>query len=245
MDSDAAENWQALAESLRQRFVVVEQTIEAAGRRFELLKPRSPDELISEEDFNRDERLPYWADVWPSALCLAERISELPPGGRLLELGCGVGYVGAVAAACGFDVVATDYYAEALEFTEVNLARNGLPRYATRLVDWRQFPDDLGEFDVVVAADVLYEKAYPALVAAAIDRTLRRNGLALVADPGRRGAAPFQDECRARGLSVRHSLQAPFHNGTVQHTVDLYEVRMLDCAGDSRKLTESQPTPTF
>lgn len=222
------DDWQTVADSLKQRFVVVEQTIEAAGRRFELVKPRSPDELISEEDFNRDERLPYWADVWPSALCLAERIAQLPPHGRLLELGCGVGYVCAVAAACGFDVMATDYYAEALEFTEVNLARNGLPRTGTRLVDWRCFPGDLGRFDVVVAADVLYEKAYPALVAAAIDRTLKREGLALVADPGRRGAAPFHDECRQRGLSIQRSLQSPFHNGTVQHTVDLYEVRAAE-----------------
>lgn len=219
------DDWQAAAESLRRRFAVVEQTISAVGRRFDLLKPRSPDELISEEDFNRDERLPYWADVWPSALCLAERIAQLSPGGRLLELGCGVGYVCAVATACGFDVVATDYYAEALEFTEVNLARNALPPATTRLVDWRSFPADLGTFELVVAADVLYEKAYPALVAAAIERTLKQDGLALVADPGRRGAVPFHDECRQRGLSIDRGLQAPFHNGAVEHTVDLYEIR--------------------
>ncbi|MGH7134601.1 MAG: class I SAM-dependent methyltransferase, partial [Pirellulales bacterium] len=184
--SRAGESWQTAAESLRGRFVVVEQVIETAGRRFELLRPRSPDELISEEDFNRDERLPYWADVWPSALCLAERIAQLPQSGtRLLELGCGVGYVCAVAAARGFQVTATDYYPEALEFTQVNLAGNRLPGAASRLVDWRSFPDDLGTFDIVVAADVLYEKAYPTLVAAAIARSLEPDGVALVADPGR------------------------------------------------------------
>ncbi|HET6880025.1 MAG TPA: methyltransferase domain-containing protein [Pirellulales bacterium] len=213
------------AESLNERFVVVEQVIEAASRRFELLKPRSPDELISEEDFNRDERLPYWADVWPSALCLAEQIGHLPARGRMLELGCGVGFVCAVAIACGFDVVATDYYAEALEFTEVNLARNGLARPITRLVDWRSFPDDLGQFDLVAAADVLYEKDYPALVAAAIDRTLAPKGVGLVADPGRRGGTPFQQECRNRGMSIERLRQSPYHNGSVQHTVDLFEIR--------------------
>lgn len=219
------DDWQAAAETFGRRFVVVEQAFEAAGRRFELLKPRSPDELISEEDFNRDERLPYWADVWPSALCLAERIAQLPPGGRLLELGCGVGFVCAVAAACGFEVTATDYYAEALEFTQVNLAKNGLPRAATRLVDWRRFPDDLGQFDWVVAADVLYEKDYPALVAAAIDRGLKPSGCALVADPGRRRAMPFDQECRDRQLSLRRIQQSPYHNGATLHTVDLYEIR--------------------
>lgn len=219
-------DWQSLAVSLRGRFNVAEQTIEVADLRLKLLKPRSPDELISEDDFNRDERLPYWADVWPSALCLAERIAPLTgKGKRMLELGCGVGYVCAVAAARGFETLATDYYAEALEFTEVNLARNGLPPIATRQHDWRRLSDDLGTFDVVAAADVLYEKAYPALIATAIERTLKRDGIALIADPGRRGAGPFQKECRQRGLSVCHALQAPYHNGTVTHTVDLYEIR--------------------
>lgn len=219
-------DWRPLAESLAARFVVVEQGIETAGRRFDLLKPRSPDELISEDDFNRDERLPHWADIWPSALCLAERIAQLTgEGRRLLELGCGVGFACAVAALRGFQVLATDYYAEALEFTELNLARNGLPAVTARLIDWRSLPDDLGRFDVIAAADVLYEKAYPALIAAAIDRTLAPDGLALVADPGRRGGEPFQQECRGRGLAVDRVRQAPYDNGTVCHTVDLYEIR--------------------
>ncbi|HQU43593.1 MAG: hypothetical protein B7Z73_10625, partial [Planctomycetia bacterium 21-64-5] len=146
-------------------------------------------------------------------------------GKRLIELGCGVGFICAVAAHGRFEVLATDYYAEALEFTEVNCARNGLPPIATRLIDWRNLPSDLGTFDVVVAADVLYERAYPALIAAAIDDTLATDGLALVADPGRRGAAPFQDECRGRGLAIERVLQAPFDNGTVTHSVVLYEIR--------------------
>jgi ETFB lysine methyltransferase len=218
-------DWHALADSLRRRFTVVEQTFEVAGRRFELVKPRSPDELINEEEFNRDERLPYWADVWPSAICLAERVAgETGTGKRLLELGCGVGYVCAVAAARGFDVLATDYYVEALEFTQVNLARNQLPPVKTQLIDWRVLHDDLGVFDVVAAADVLYEKTYPALIAKAIEQTLKPDGVALIADPGRRGAATFQQKCRLQDLSIQRVLQASFHNGTVEHTVDLYAI---------------------
>lgn len=223
--ADTPADWQTLAESLGRRFVTVEHRVTLAGREYRLLKPRSSDELINEEDFNRDERLPYWADVWPSALCLAERVAtEAGQGRRFLELGCGLGYVSAGAAARGFEVLATDYYAEALEFTWLNVRRNGLAGPPTKLVDWRKFPTDLGRFDVVAAADVLYEKAYPALIAAAVARTLAPGGLGLLTDPGRRGAAPFRDECAARGLSVNKILQAPFHNGSVWHTVDLYEI---------------------
>jgi predicted nicotinamide N-methyase len=222
---DTAANWRTMAERLRSRFDVVEQVVSLGGRTYELFKPRSPDELIDEADFNRDERLPYWADVWPSALALAEPIArEARPGRRFLELGCGVGYVCAVAARAGFDVLATDYYADALQFTVVNSLRNGLPTPATRLVDWRELPLDLGLFDLVVAADVLYERDYPALIAAAIEQTLAPGGLGLVADPGRRGAEPFAVECRARGLSINRRSQAAHDNGSVRHTVDLYQI---------------------
>lgn len=219
-------DWQSLADALGRRFVIVEHELNLADRDYRLLKPRSPDELIDEEDFNRDERLPYWADVWPSALCLAARVAaEAGQGRRFLELGCGIGYVCAVAIHQGFEVLATDYYAESLDFTWLNARRNGLPGPETKLVDWRSFPADLGRFDLVAAADVLYEKDYPGLIAAALAQTLAPGGLGLVADPGRRGAAPFVDECAARGLQVNKALTAPFDNGSVCHTVDLYELR--------------------
>ena len=87
-------------------------------RRYWLWRPASVDDLISEEDFAVDERIPYWADCWPSARVLAEHIAGSCGGGRrMLELGCGVGLVSLAAAAAGFDVLATDYYADALEFT--------------------------------------------------------------------------------------------------------------------------------
>jgi len=229
--NESSVDLQTLADSLRAKFVVVEQCVTLAETKYSLLKPRSPDELIDEADFNRDERLPYWADVWPSALALAERVAVEPGAGRrFLELGCGIGYVCAVAARKGFDVLATDYYAEALEFAVVNALGNGLPCPATRLVDWRELPSDLGRFELVVAADVLYERAYPALVAEAIERTLAPGGLGLVADPGRRGAEPFAVECRARGLAIQRLSQAPHDNGSVRHTVDLYEIRR--CFGE-------------
>ncbi len=227
-DRPVTNDWQTLADMLSGRFTVIEQQFVLANKQYQWLKPRSPDELISEEDFNRDERLPYWADVWPSAIALAERVAkENGAGRRFLELGCGAGFVCAAAAQVGFEVLATDYYAEALEFTWLNLRRNGLPGPATRVVDWRDFPADLVQFDLVAAADVLYEREYPALVASAYQKALAPGGLGLLADPGRRGAGPFVVECQARGLSVRRLSQAPHFNGSVTHTVDLYEIRHL------------------
>jgi predicted nicotinamide N-methyase len=213
-------------QSLRRRFELAQSEVTIAGRVYRLLRPRNVDDLISEEDFAIDERIPYWADVWPSARILAERLAPMPGAGQsLLELGCGVGLPSLVAAAAGFKVLATDYYAEALEFTEANAERNGLAGVDTRLVDWRRLPDDLGRFDVILAADVLYEKPQAALVAGVLDRCLAPGGWALVSDPGRRTADAFAAACDELRLKASCVDRVPTVDAGASLTVSIFEVR--------------------
>ena len=191
------------AQSLSRRFELAHTAVEIGGHAYELLKPRNVDDLISEEDFNLDERIPYWADCWPSARVLAEHISRTAgPGRTLLELGCGIGLVSLAAARVGYEVLATDYYADALEFAAANAQLHELD-LDTRLVDWRKLPDDLGRYDVVAASDVLYEAPQAMLVAETIARTLTHDGVALVSDPGRRTAPALAPCCRDLGMTVR------------------------------------------
>ena len=200
------QQYQALRRQLARRFAIVEETVEIGDTTVTVVRPRSADELISPSDFEHDERLPYWAELWPSAPILAGCLPRLPrlspAGGRLLELGCGVGLVSAVALAAGWDVVATDYYADALLFTELNALAIARRSPSTRLVDWRAMPDPFGVFDAVVAADVLYERAHSALIASAITRTLTDEGVAVIVDPGRVHAPAFTPACEAEGLAV-------------------------------------------
>ncbi len=215
-------------ESLARRFEVAECEVSIRERIYRLLKPRNVDDLISEEDFALDERIPYWADVWPSARILAERLAgHQGAGQRLLELGCGIGLPAIVAAAAGYETLATDYYAEALEFTEANAHRNGVMNVDSRLVDWRRMPDDLGTFDVVVAADVLYEQPQAALVASVIERCLAPGGLAIVTDPGRRTAEVFIDVCRDHDLVAVLADRVPTTDAGAALTVTLFEVRRI------------------
>lgn len=224
LDSDLSRLAQLEAD-LRRRFDVVETSVEIGARTFALLRPRSVDDLLSEEDFARDERIPYWADIWPSSRALAEHlIRESGAGRRLLELGCGVGLVSAAAASVGFEVVASDYYSAALEFTQANSLRNGLPPPQTRNVDWRRFPEELSNFDVVVGSDVLYEPAYSALVPEALAKSLAPGGTAWMTDPMRRSAAPFADECRARGLKATLVRRSPTREGVLEQDVGLYKI---------------------
>ena len=77
---------------------------------------RSADELIDEEAFDEDEFLPYWAELWPSGVALAERVAELDlRGARVLELGAGLGLPSLAAALGGADVLATDWAEDAVE----------------------------------------------------------------------------------------------------------------------------------
>lgn len=231
--------------ALDRRFMLADQPVDLPMGRVVLEKPRNPDDLISEADFAEDDRLPYWADLWPAAIVLAGfleqravqegavRDASVTPDAapRALELGCGLGLVTIAAMRAGYDVLATDYYADSTLLTARNALRVTGREPALRMVDWRAFPDDLGTFDVVLAADVLYEKAYAPLVAEAIKRTLAPGGQALVSDQGRVALSLFLEEAIARGLTPRivhfetRPTNPPAPEGSQVHAITIYELR--------------------
>ncbi len=215
----------ALVRALKQAYPTVDTAVFAAGRPWRILRPRSAEDLLDDDDFDRDGTIPYWAEVWPSAPVLADRLAARPGrGAALLELGCGVGLLALVAQAAGYRALATDYYPEALDFVRANAWRNDQVPPATRVVDWRRLPADLGRFDRVIAADVLYEPAHADLIVAVLERTLAEGGLALIADPGRPTAARFADRCASRGLAVER-VDTPISGPGLQVVIHTYEVR--------------------
>lgn len=216
----------ALVHELERRFVTAREQVALPGLAVELLHPRSADELISEEEFVTDERLPYWADLWPSSIVLATRLLEERGQERtLLELGCGLGLVTIAAMRSGFDVLATDYYEDALRFTRANAWRVLGREPRTRLVDWRAVPEDLGTARRVVAADVLYERRYGLLVASVIAQALAEDGEALIADPGRVAAPEFLRQCERHDLQVVGTEVRPYEAGSIKQRITVYTLR--------------------
>ena len=209
-----------------ERFSPVPRMIEICGQPFEIWRPPDMESLIDIGAFEADERIPYWADVWESAIVLAEDLADCDGRGlTLLELGCGLGLPALVAARAGFTVTATDYEEPALEGVRFNAAKLGLSTIATRVLDWRQPPADLGRFDRVIAADVLYEPHHATALASVIAATLATRGTALVADPCRLRAAAFPEAGRAVGLTVEKTQARRPHGATTGPRVEIYVVR--------------------
>ena len=215
----------ALEESLRRRFRVAETSVIVGDRAISLLHPASAEELINERDFARDERLPYWAELWPSARVLAAEVLRAPGAGeRVIELGCGSGLVACCAALAGFQVTVTDYYEDATRFARLNAWRNAGIAIRARMVDWRAIPAKLGRFDLVLASDVLYERPYGGLVAGAISKLLAPGGRAIVADPGRVGREPFLSALPDRRLAISAVRELPYVDGDIRQTITCYEI---------------------
>ncbi len=204
------------------RFDVVREEIRVGPWPLSVAHPRRAEDLIDEDDYARDERLPYWAELWPSARVLADELAGRDLAGRrVVELGCGVGLPSIVAALAGARALATDWYEEALAFAGANAARAGV-EVATMLVDWGGPPAALtgaAPYDLVVGADLLYEERNGVALAALLPRLLPAGGEALIADPRRPHAALLLDLLGGAGWSleerdVRHPGR-PDESGTV------------------------------
>jgi predicted nicotinamide N-methyase len=177
---------------------LVEEVVGVAGRDLALLRPRDAESLLSEADFERDEFLPYWAELWPSATALARVVGgRALRGRRCLELGCGLGLVGLAAAAAGARVTATDWAPDSIALLERNAQRNGLTLEAL-CVSWTE-PEALvarAPWELVLASDVLYEARNGVALLALLPQLVDARGEIWLADPGRREAAPFLERAR-------------------------------------------------
>jgi predicted nicotinamide N-methyase len=71
---------------------------EISNKKILIESPLNPDDYQGSLDdviqkYSSDDRIPFWIDVWPSAIALAEFILESDEfsNKKVLELGCGLG----------------------------------------------------------------------------------------------------------------------------------------------------------
>lgn len=144
------------------------------------------------EDY-RDQRIPYWADLWHSAIALGKylvREKLIQPGLRVTEIGCGLGLPGIVAGMLGAEVLLTDYLAEPLEFLKSNWAQNSKAPLHTMQMDWRHPAKHL-KTDLLLASDVAYEERFFADLGQAFKLLMQPGGRIILTEPSRAMAKDF------------------------------------------------------
>lgn len=177
-----------------------EVRIEILGRAFTILEVADAEALLDElieaghpSDEAWDEYIPYWAELWPSAIGLAQFLLRHPliaKNQSVLELGCGLGLPSIVAGGYGATVTLSDYLEPALDFARSNWAINLRQSVASAVLDWRRPDPDLAA-DIVLASDITYEiKNFPFLPDA-FHTLCKPGGKIILSDPRRQVAQAF------------------------------------------------------
>ena len=193
-----------LHDGLATRYRLGRTPVQVGGRSWSVLGPADPDSLIDSVLPNDDDRLPYWAQLWPSGQVLAEAIltTDALAGQRVLELGCGLGLTAAAALVAGADLLAVDCEPDALTFAAHNVQALAGTSLVTKLGNWRG-PDPGAwlepPYDVVLAADVLYERRDVTPLAALVPRLLAPGGWLWLAEPRREAGGLFVALLREAG----------------------------------------------
>lgn len=178
---------------------------EKGTRQFRLVLPTSIDVLLdhpaTHDAFNQDEYMPYWAELWPSALMLGREIAQRtwPSDMKVLEVGCGLGLSGLVALALGMDVIFSDYDVAALDFAARNARLNGFDRFSLLPLDWRFPPDNL-RVPLILAADVIYEERNIEPLIQLMSAVLTPDGECWLSDPDRSYKQRFQSALSTQGF---------------------------------------------
>ncbi|MNQ50799.1 Ribosomal protein L11 methyltransferase [compost metagenome] len=153
-------------------------TLPGSDIRLWLIDADNMDRAFSPEETRRIlEEPPYWCFCWASGLALARWLAERPEwvsGKRVLDFGAGSGVAAIAAARAGAaEVVACDLDPLALAACRANATLNGVELgYST------DFFAEADRFDLILVADVLYDRANLPL----LDAFLSRGREALVAD---------------------------------------------------------------
>lgn len=170
--------------------------VEDAEALFDKLGMADPDSIEV-----RDERLPYWATLWDSALILSDVLladNLISPGESVLELGCGLGLVSSIACLKRTRVTATDYQPDALKFARLNSLQIAGVVPQTMLIDWRSPPQDQC-YTTLLGADLVYELRFFDPLIATFDALLAPGGRVLFSEPNRVLGRSFFDRLHNAG----------------------------------------------
>ncbi|MEM7674376.1 MAG: methyltransferase domain-containing protein [Myxococcota bacterium] len=177
-------------------------------------------DTLAEAPPDPDDKMPYWADLWPSSVALAAEIDagRIPVKNRhVLEIGAGLGLVSLCAARAGGQCIATDWDEDALLYIQASAEASGL-RLTTARLDWRA-PSIERPADIVFAADVMYEARNVSDVARALPQLIGKDGEVWLSDPGRAHLPEFV-------RTVAADFETAYANRIVDNKINVHLIRL-------------------
>jgi predicted nicotinamide N-methyase len=196
---------------IRRQYQTVCQVYDFGSLTVPLKRVAEPDEMLErmEQDAGSAGTAtprwqPYWAELWGCSLVVGrwlvqQNLRDL----RVLDLGCGLGLTGTVAAACGARVTMVDAAPPALLFARLN-SWPYRDRVQVRRLDW--FRDRLPDpFPLIVGADILYDRGDWPHLEAFWRAHLAPGGSVLLGEGGRSTGGEFPDWLHGRGWQLARS----------------------------------------
>lgn len=186
--------------------------VDVAKRSWAVYRPGDLETLwrqMGEADFGPDERIPYWVELWPASLLLAEWLDQCRDrvqGKACLDVGCGLGLSACVAADAGARVIGLDYILDALRYARANTEENEVnlaPLWVQ--MDWRRPGLKPRCFDLIWGADIFYEKRFAKPLVRLFEHVLAPGGRVWLAEPERSVSSGAWELLRGAGWEVRRA----------------------------------------
>jgi predicted nicotinamide N-methyase len=163
-----------------------------------------------------------FGQLWPASQALALAVKHIDiKNRRIIELGCGLGLPSLVLQSRGADVTASDRHPLSEPFLDYNAALNNLPLLPYLDLAWEpsMINADVGQFDLIIGSDILYERDHADMLAALIDRLAAEKAKVLITCPGRGYRNRFSRLLESSGFALTETTlpftedEAPPHRG--------------------------------
>jgi len=134
----------------------------------------------------------YWDRIWPSSVALSEylihqffptKLAET----KVLEIGCGTGVPGVIAAHLGAFIMFSDMVPVTLEAIKETCQMNHITNFDACILDWSEKIHSKERYDVVLGCEVFFDEEILPHIAHVLEQVLTPEGKAIFCDPNRLG----------------------------------------------------------
>ncbi|GJL50584.1 MAG: hypothetical protein NPIRA01_18110 [Nitrospirales bacterium] len=139
----------------------------------------------------------YWDRIWPSEVALSiflikNFFPQKLKGQKVLEIGCGVGLAGIVAAQLGASMTFSDMVPVTLEGVKESCHLNDITHFDTCTLDWFDIINLNQIYTIVLGSEVFYDEKNLPGISNVLSTALKPGGQGWFCDPNRLGVGTIE-----------------------------------------------------